>query len=211
MSGRLALLAPLALSALGLAACSSAAPAGVAAVPASPNASISSGTALERFFPLVDGRVYAWATTNDRGEAGVLSARVRRTEPGAGDLVVGTVTRRFRYEDGGVVTISRVGAASFVLKAPLEAGAAWPGEHGGRTVVDRVGVSIDVPAGHFDGCVVTREHAAGMPPVRYDTTFCPGTGIVRLDVESGATRERAELTSYGEAVTIEGEGLRRLP
>ncbi len=204
--------APLALAPfLALAACGPPTPAGLHVAPASPSASLSSGTAVERYFPLVDGRVYHYATSNDRGDPGVLVAHVRRTEAASGELRFPASARRFRYEADGVVTFSKIGAAAYVLKEPLAQGTTWVGEHGGTTTISAVGARLDTPAGHFDACVVTTERTSGPAPVRYETTLCPGTGIVVLEVQSGQSLERATLQGYGEPVSIGAEGLQRLP
>jgi hypothetical protein len=99
------------------------------------------------------------------------------------------------------------GTGSYVLKMPLEVGNSWRGEHGGTTRVAEVGVSVNVPAGHFDGCVLTVEERFGDRPARYATTFCPDVGIVALEASSGAEAERAELKSYAPPVYIGPDGI----
>lgn len=162
-----------------------------------------SGTALERFFPLVHGHLWSYVTTSDEGDRGLLLVRARRTSPTEGALVTSTSARRIRYESEGVGLADRY---VYVLKAPLAVGTMFMGEHGGKTRVDAVGVAVDVPAGHFEGCVVTVEERLGDAPVRYSTTFCPDVGIVVLDVEATGAHERAELQSYGPPVSIGPEG-----
>ena len=166
----------------------------------------SSGTALERYFPLVDGRLYHYATTRGPGEEGLLVARVHREDGASGELRFPSGARRFRYERDGVVGYSKLGAATYVLKEPLREGASWVGEHGGTTTITALGAAVDAPAGHFEGCVVTVEALEGAGAPRYTTTFCPDTGIVVLEAQGGMVRERATLRSYGEPVSIGRDG-----
>jgi hypothetical protein len=201
----LAALLPLALSACG------AAPASPWTTPAAGARDVSSGTPLERFFPLADGRVYHYATLNEAGEAGLLVARVHRIDASSGELRFPSGAKRFRFEADGVVMLSPAGAAVHVLEMPLEVGRSWPGEHGGTVTVTAVGAALDVPAGHFGGCVRTEERTEGAGAVRYATTFCPGTGIVELEAQSGRSLERAALKSYGEPFALGPEGVVRVP
>jgi hypothetical protein len=168
-----------------------------------------SGTKVERFFPLVDGKVYQYTTQNEMGEEGLLIARVFRADGTHGELRYpsGRV-KRFEYaEDGVKITPS----GSYVLKAPLDATSTWRGENGGKTRILALNASVDVKAGHFAGCVQTLEERGGDQPVRYATTFCPDVGIVLLEAASGANLERAELKSYGAPTEVGPDGLRRLP
>lgn len=159
----------------------------------------SSGTALERFFPLVSGNIWSYVTTSDDGDRGLLLVRARRLGPADGELVTPTGARRIRYENEGVGLADRY---VYVLKQPLVVGTSFTGEHGGKTRVDAVSVGVSVPAGRFEGCVVTVEERLGDAPARYTTTFCPDVGIVVLDVEAPGAHERAELQSYGPPVSI---------
>jgi hypothetical protein len=164
---------------------------------------VSSGTALERYFPIVHGNLWHYDTASDEGERGRLLVRARRTSATEGELVTPGGTRRIAYTTEGV---GLLGLSVYVLKAPLAAGTSWTGEHRGRARIEAANVSVTVPAGRFDGCVVTVEERGGDVPVRYTTTFCPDVGIVVLDVETGRAHERAELRSYGPPVNLGPEG-----
>jgi len=161
--------------------------------------SVSSNTPLERFFPLVHGNLWHYDTRSDEGESGRLSVRARRTSVSGGELLSGTSARRIEFLNEGV---GLAGLGVFVLKVPLVVGTSWMGEHGGKTRIEATDVSASVPAGRFEGCVVTIEERRGDSPVRYTTTFCPDVGIVVLDVEAGAAHERAELRSYGPPIDL---------
>jgi hypothetical protein len=166
-------------------------------------ASASSGTLLERYFPIVHGNLWHYDTTSDEGDRGLLLVRARRTSATEGDLVTPTGARRFAFTSEGVGLLGR---SVYVLRGPLAPGTSWTGEHGGRTRIEAVGQSVTVPAGRFEGCVVTVEERGGDVPIRYTTTFCPDVGITVLDVEARTAHERAELRSYGPPVNIGPEG-----
>jgi hypothetical protein len=157
---------------------------------------VSSGSALELYFPLVDGNVYFYATQNEMGEPGLLVARVYRADATHGELRFPSGSKRFEFTSDGVLYQSRLGT-TYVLKAPLEVGTTWRGEHGGQTRILATKVNVDVPAGKFTGCIQTIEERLGDAPVKYATTFCPTVGVVVLEAASGANLERAELKSYG--------------
>ena len=162
---------------------------------------VSSGSELERFFPLVDGNVYQYVTEGDTGEQGLLVARAHRADAAHGELRFPSGAKRFEYASDGVKISTGMGQA-YILKSPLTVGTSWIGEHGGRTRILSVNATIDVKAGHFTGCVQTLEERKGDRPVKYATTYCPDTGIVLLEAASGAALERAELSSYGAALKL---------
>jgi hypothetical protein len=168
----------------------------------------SSGTRAERYFPLVDGYVYLYATAAEGGEGGLLVARVRRSSERAGELRFPSGAARFQYTAEGVV---RVEPGAFVLKEPLEVGTTWPGEHGGKARIIAVDVTIEVPAGRFSGCVQTLEERLGDRPARYVSTFCPDVGVVSLEAAGGASYEKAALNSYAPPVDIGPDGVVRTP
>ena len=169
---------------------------------------VSSGTEIERFFPLVDGRIYHYVELDDASGQGLLVARAVRTDALHGELRFPSGAKRFEYTTEGVSLISN---GAFVLKGPLAVGTAWRGEHGGATRIVAVAASVDVVAGHFTGCVQTLEEVRGDRRVRYATTFCPNTGVVLLEAASGGNVERAELKSYGAPVQLGPDGLERIP
>ena len=138
-------------------------------------------------------------------------ARVTRNEPRFGELAMAGNNKRFEYADDGVRLLRSGAAPAYVLKEPLQQGASWRGEHGGMVEIVAVATTVDVPAGHFEGCVQTVEQRGGDRPLRVATTFCPDVGIVLLEASSGANMERAELKSYGPPVDLGPAGVRRLP
>lgn len=151
---------------------------------------------LETFFPLEDGKVYAYLGKGDATMLVVL--RVARKEPSKGALRSSNAERVFTIQKD---SIARVGGGT-VLKMPIAIGTAFAGDHGGAATIEETNVSLDVPAGHYTGCIRTVEK----PSVTYtgttSTTFCPGVGIVKLEVQAGEQTERMELQSYGDPVKI---------
>ena len=169
---------------------------------------LASGTALERYFPLVDGMIYHYVTENEMGEPGLLITRAGRTSERGGQLHFPTGSKRFEYVADGV-TVLVDGNPTYVLKQPLAVGTTWRGEHGGTTRVLSIAASVEVPQGHFEGCVQTLEERLGDRPVKYATTFCPGVGVVMLEAASGASLERASLKSYAAPIEVGLDGVDR--
>jgi hypothetical protein len=156
-----------------------------------------SGSAVERYFPLEDGKIYNYVT-NEGGDTGMLVAKVHRTDPTHGELRLSNATKRFVYKPDGV----GYEEGAYILKAPLDVGATWPGEHGGTTRVSAKDVSPKVLAGAYTGCIQTIEENGRPPGSRYTTTYCPDVGMVLLEVSAGGGEARAELKSYALPITL---------
>lgn len=169
---------------------------------------VSSQTDAERFFPLIDGTLFHYETTNESGEKGILIARVHRTDQTHGELVFPTGKKRFVYTRAGV-TLDPSG--EFVLAAPIAAGTTFRGQNGGRAVIEDIAVVIDVKAGSYRDCVRVVEERGGDRRARYTTTFCPNVGIVAIEAEAGTSFERAELVSAGPPIDLEKGGENALP
>jgi hypothetical protein len=152
---------------------------------------------VERYFPLEEGRVYAY-TTSENDDSGMFVARVHRTDATHGELRFSNGAKRLVYRPDALVYES----GAVLLSAPIRVGTSWRGEHGGTTQITSTTASVEVPAGRFSGCVEAVEEG-GMPPKsRYSTTYCPDIGIVVLDVTTPRSGARAVLKSYGEPVEI---------
>jgi hypothetical protein len=154
-------------------------------------------SSLERYFPLEDGKVYAYVSKGAQGQ--VLNVlRVVRKEPGKGALRASNAERVFTIAPDA---ITRVGGG-LVLKAPLQLGTQFSGDHGGATSIEEVDVTVEVPAGTYKECIRTVEKPSATYPATTRTTFCPNVGIVRLEVQSAEATEAMELQSYGDPVKI---------
>lgn len=160
---------------------------------------MSSGLAIERYFPLGHDHSWTYDTLGDDGARGSLIVRARRVSPSQGELRTPGGTRFFSYTPEG---IGLRDSAAYILKMPLEVGNTWRGEHGGITHIEAVGKRVATTAGQFSDCIVTIEERGGDVRATYMTTFCADVGIVVLEVEAGMQSERAELRSYGPPVFI---------
>jgi len=158
----------------------------------------SSGSSVESYFPLEEGRIYNYVTS-ENGETGMLVAKVHRTDASHGELRLSNATKRFVYSPAGVAYDNGL----FILKAPLDVGATWPGEHGGTTRVASVDASPKVAAGSYGSCVQTVEEGGRPPGSKFVTTYCPGVGMVLLEVHAAGGEAKAELKSYGAPVKID--------
>jgi hypothetical protein len=161
-----------------------------------PQATLKSS--VELYFPLEEGKIYNYAT-RDGTESGMLVAKVHRTDSSRGELRLSNATKRFSYTPD---TVGYEGGAT-ILKAPLEVGSTWPGEHGGTTKIASTDTSVEVLAGSYTGCIQTVEDGGRIKGARYETTYCPGVGMVLLVVTAPGSDARAELKSYGMPVKIE--------
>ena len=159
-------------------------------------------TSTETYFPLEEGKLYNYVT-NESGDTGMLVATVHRTDPQHGELRLSNTSKRFVFLPEGVAYDVTGTTGAFILKAPLEVGNTWPGEHGGTTKVTKVDAAPKVIAGSYSGCVETVEEGGRPPGSKYVTTYCPGVGMVLLDVSAAGGTAKAELKSYGAPVKIE--------
>jgi hypothetical protein len=159
---------------------------------------VTSGSSLEPYFPLEEGKIYHYVT-REGAESGMLVAKVHRTDATHGELRLSNATKRFAFAPDGV---SYLGGA-YILKAPAEVGSSWVGEHGGTTKIVATDASIEVPAGHYASCLRTVEEGGRPPGARYETTYCPGVGMVLLVVNAAGSEARAELKSYGAPFKVE--------
>jgi hypothetical protein len=167
------------------------------AKPAAPPAA-SSGTSAERYFPLEDGKIYAYVT-REGTDTGMLVGKVRRADATHGELRLSNATKHFVYLPDGVA----YDGGATILKAPFEAGTRWTGEHGGTTTITSIDTSVEVPAGRYAGCLRTVEEGGRPTGSRYESTYCPGIGMVLLVITASGSEARAELKSYGMPLKIE--------
>ncbi len=166
----------------------------------------SSGTALERYFPLVARNVYQYDVEGGDGASGTMTVRAGRSDATHGELHVPSGVRSFEYREDRVVVATASGVSATVLALPIAVGSEWRGEHG-RVVVRAVELSVELPAGSQAGCIETLESRGGDVPIAIATTYCPGVGMVRLEATSGERTERITLRSYGPPVELGPDGL----
>jgi hypothetical protein len=152
---------------------------------------------VERFFPLRDDTVFAYETSSDSGEKGLLVLEVRRRRPEAAELIVAGRVQPLTIDETGI----RHATGGWILKEPLALGARWKGDFGDVqvTALDR---RVTVPAGTFDGCVETVEVISSSAYEKRTTTaFCPDVGIATRRTEAhsdeGSGTESLTLRSFG--------------
>ena len=150
----------------------------------------------ERYFPLIDGHIYQYASRGQDGREGFMVLNVARDHNRA-TLTAGSTVQRLQIRPDGIYNES----GYYVLKLPLDVGAQWVGQSGTVEVV-RKNETLDTDAGRFTQCLVTREAIQGTVEVRTtESTYCPGVGLVRLNVES----KRAAAVEQ-ETVTLQYHG-----
>jgi len=166
-------------------------------------------SAVSRYLPLIDGTIWAYDAEDDEtGNRGMFVTKARRLPGPRFSLTSGQTAHTLEVRGDG---IAHAETNAYVLKAPLSAGAEWPGERGSVVRVGALDRVVEVPAGKFVGCVDTIEELRGAPgkdPLRRVTaTYCPEVGIVLLHAEAWQNGrhagERATLRSFGKPVQIQ--------
>src|SRR5690606_2729392 len=90
-----------------------------------------------------------------------------------------------------------------LLEEPLKKGRSFKGAFGTVTITETDQL-VKVPAGTYAGCLTTVEESQD-PPKRSTSIFCPGIGLVLMEVESfGADSAlvRTELTYHGPRIDL---------
>jgi hypothetical protein len=162
-------------------------------------AAVANESAIERLLPLRDGFVLSyWVWTAASAEPDQVIFRVERRSPERASLRTGNRVQRLELVANGVRLLS----GGYLLQPPLTMGAEWTGPVG-RVRVTVADKSIEVPAGHFVGCLETTEIGGAEPEARtIVTTYCPDVGITEMRVQVGDREERFELRSYGPSVDV---------
>jgi len=128
-------------------------------------------------YPLETGN--AWSYDVDTGESSTTLA-VSRVETFDGRIAeVRTAQNLLRYEvlpEG----IRVPPGDEWVLRAPFERGATWPGR-GGRTArLVSMGLRVETRAGAFEDCVLVSE-TGGELELEVRTVYCPRVGPVSVE------------------------------
>jgi hypothetical protein len=161
--------------------------------------SSSPSAELERFLPLRDGHVLryrVWLGTGVTPEQVIF--QVERLSPSRASLRAGKNVKQLQLGADGICLVS----GGCLLAPPLELGSEWMGA-AGRVQVTATELAVEVPAGHFQGCLVTTEADRQSQPARsIVTTYCPDVGIACIEVDDGERQERFELVTHGPRVDI---------
>lgn len=158
-----------------------------------------------RFMPLEDDTVYAYDTSSDSGERGVLMMQVSRPRKDRVDLRIGSRTERLQMDGEGISYVD----GGFLLKVPLSRGAEWRSRSGSVRVVETE-IPAHVPAGDFQSCIRTVEEIREAERAKVITSiYCPHVGLVSIDVvgdtDNGRGHELAVLRSFGPRVELTRE------
>jgi hypothetical protein len=130
-------------------------------------------------YPMAEG--YTWTYDIDT-ETEMNNLGVTRVTSVVGDHVEITTdaseTRNYELREGGIYRSDR---DVWLLRDPIAVGTEWPSS-GGRTArITSVTETVDVFAGHYEGCVEVREEGGdGTQTIR--TVFCQGVGPVVVEV-----------------------------
>jgi hypothetical protein len=156
-----------------------------------------------RYMPLEPDTVFTYDTqTEGRSEHGLLIVQVSRPREGRADLRMGSKTERLQIEADGIAQVE----GGYLLKAPFVVGSTWKSKSGTVRVV-AVDEEVNVPAGHFTGCLRTVEEShVGGTARSVTSVFCSHVGLVTLEVTGGSEdapgRETATLKSFGPRVNL---------
>jgi len=151
--------------------------------------------APERLYPMRDGYVWSYNVDTGTGMNTFAVSRVVRAEGSTFAITNGGEEIVYEVREDGIY---RPQSGNYLLRAPIEVGASWPGSAGATARVTSVTEEVDVQAGHFEGCVsVLEENDESGRVVR--TVYCDGQGPVL--VESTQTLTMGE----DRALTVRGE------
>lgn len=156
-----------------------------------------------RYMPLEPDTVFTYDTQSEgRPEHGLLIVQVSRPREGRADLRMGSKIERLQIEADGIAQVE----GGYLLKVPFVVGSTWRSKNGTVRVV-AVDQEVNVPAGHFTGCIRTVEESRVGGVTRSVTSvFCSHVGLVTLEVTGGTEdrpgRETATLKSFGPRVNL---------
>lgn len=173
------------------------------AAPAAPPSDDKTQSEALRYMPLEPDTVFTYDTQSEgRAEHGLLIVQVSRPREGRADLRMGSKVERLQIEPDGIAHVE----GGYLLKAPFAVGSTWKSKSGTARVV-AVDEEIQVPAGHFVGCMRTIEESRVGGTTRSVTSvYCSHVGLVTLEAtggsEEGPGRETATLKSFGPRVHL---------
>jgi len=156
-----------------------------------------------RYMPLEPDTVFTYDTQSEgRSEHGLLIVQVSRPREGRADLRMGSKTERLQIERDGIAQVE----GGYLLKAPFSVGNTWKSRSGTVRIV-AIDEEVQVPAGHFTGCMRTVEEGRAAGHVRSVTSvLCAHVGLVSLEATGGSEdapgRETAILKAFGPRVNL---------
>jgi len=127
-------------------------------------------------YPLHAGN--AWSYDVDTGAASTTLAvtRVESVDGRLAEVRTGSVVLRYEMLEEGI----RVPPGdAWIIRAPVQEGASWPGRGGRTATVVSIGASQRTGVGTFEGCVEVME-TGGTLELEVRTVYCPGVGPVSV-------------------------------
>jgi len=144
-----------------------------------PKTPAPSSSAIEPadLYPLHAGN--AWSYDVDTGEASTTLAvtRVETFDGRIAEVHTGHTVLRYEVLVEGIRVPPR---DEWILRAPLEEGATWPGRGGRSARLIATGMRVETLAGTFERCMEVLE-TGGKLEVEVRTVYCPGVGPVSVD------------------------------
>jgi hypothetical protein len=137
-----------------------------------------SASALEQYLPLRHDTISQFEMVTDGGEPGMFVLEISRPRDNLAELRIAGHVQRLELTPTRIVHAT----GGTLLEEPLTVGHHFRGAFGEVTITD-LHHSIDVPAGHFEQCLVTVEESTTAPR-RATSVYCPEVGLVALTVES---------------------------
>ena len=129
------------------------------------------------FYPLQAGN--AWSYDVDTGEASTTLA-IMRVEAFDGQVARVRTGRALVLYELRAEGIRVPPEDEWVIRAPIEEGATWPGRGGRSARLVSMGLRVETPAGSFRDCVLVSE-TGGKLELEVRTVYCPGVGPVSVD------------------------------
>jgi hypothetical protein len=128
-------------------------------------------------YPLQTGN--AWSYDVDTGDTTTTLAitRVQTFDGRVAEVRTGRSIVRYEVVPDGIRVLP---GDAWLVRAPLEEGATWPGPGGRKARLISTGVSVQTPAGAFSDCVAVSE-TGGKLELEIRTVYCPRVGPVSVD------------------------------
>lgn len=146
-------------------------------------------------YPMQDG--YTWTYDIDT-ETEMNNLGVTRVTAMSGNTVQiatdASETHTYELREDGVY---RADGDVWLLRDPIAVGTEWPSLSGRTARISSVTETVDVFAGHYEGCVEVREEG-GDSNRSIRTVYCQGVGPVLIEVA------QSPITSMAGTITVTG-------
>jgi hypothetical protein len=137
----------------------------------------------ERLYPLGAGYSWSYLIDTGTGVSTLAVVRVTRVDGARYELSSGGEPNFYERRPEGLF---RPGNGTWLLRAPLRAGASWPSSGGMTATVTDVRARAETGAGTFRDCVEIME-SGGESGRTIRTVYCPDVGPVLIDTSMALT------------------------